>query len=82
MTVIYTSHYIEEARRLCHRVAIFGEGQIIALDTPTALIRGLGGGILVLGWAVYTPFSRLIHAITGQLARKIPQEIGPANGCF
>jgi ABC-2 type transport system ATP-binding protein len=49
MTVIYTTHYMEEAQRLCHRVAIIDEGQIIALDTPTALIRGLGGGILVLG---------------------------------
>jgi ABC-2 type transport system ATP-binding protein len=49
MTVIYTTHYMEEAERLCHRVAIIDEGQIIALDTPTALIRSLGGGILVLG---------------------------------
>jgi len=30
-------------------VAIIDEGQIIALDTPSALIRGLGGGILLLG---------------------------------
>ena len=49
VTVIYTTHYMEEAQRLCHRVAIIDEGQIIALDTPTALIRSLGGGILVLG---------------------------------
>lgn len=49
MTVIYTTHYMEEAQRLCHRVAIIDEGQIIALDTPPALIHSLGGGILVLG---------------------------------
>jgi ABC-2 type transport system ATP-binding protein len=49
VTVIYTTHYMEEAQRLCHRVAIIDEGQIIALDTPSALIRSLGGGILVLG---------------------------------
>jgi ABC-2 type transport system ATP-binding protein len=49
MTVIYTTHYMEEAERLCHRVAIIDEGQIIALDTPSALINGLGGGILDLG---------------------------------
>ncbi len=49
MTVIYTTHYMEEAQRLCHRVAIIDEGQIIALDTPSALIRSLGSGILVLG---------------------------------
>ena len=45
VTVIYTTHYMEEAQRLCHRVAIIDEGQIIALDTPSALIRSLGGGI-------------------------------------
>lgn len=49
MTVIYTTHYMEEAQRLCHRVAIIDDGQIIALDTPHALIKSLGGGILVLG---------------------------------
>jgi ABC-2 type transport system ATP-binding protein len=49
MTVIYTTHYMEEAQRLCHRVAVIDDGQIIALDTPEALIRSLGGGILVLG---------------------------------
>jgi ABC-2 type transport system ATP-binding protein len=49
MTVIYTTHYMEEAQRLCHRVAIMDEGEIIALDTPSALIRSLGGGIILLG---------------------------------
>jgi ABC-2 type transport system ATP-binding protein len=49
MTVIYTTHYMEEAQRLCHRVAIIDEGQIIALDTPQALINSLGGGILAVG---------------------------------
>jgi len=49
MTIIYTTHYMEEAQRLCHRVAIVDEGQVIALDTPTALIRSLGGGIIVIG---------------------------------
>jgi ABC-2 type transport system ATP-binding protein len=49
MTILYTTHYMEEAQRLCHRVAIVDEGKIIALDTPTALIRSLGGGILVVG---------------------------------
>ena len=34
MTILYTTHYMEEAERLCHRVAIMDGGQIIALDTP------------------------------------------------
>ena len=49
LTVIYTTHYMEEAQRLCHRVAIIDEGRIISLDTPSNLISSLGGGILMLG---------------------------------
>ena len=51
MTVIYTTHYMEEAQRLCHRVGIVDTGKMIALDTPSALIRSLGGGIVLLGVA-------------------------------
>ncbi len=49
MTILYTTHYMEEAQRLCHRVAIMDQGQIIALDTPQALIRRVGGGLIRLG---------------------------------
>jgi len=49
MAIVYTTHYMEEAERLCHRVAIIDEGEIIALDTPTGLIRSLGGGVIQLG---------------------------------
>lgn len=40
-TVVLTTHYMEEAQFLCHRVAIMDMGKIVALDTPTNLIRGL-----------------------------------------
>ncbi len=40
-TVILTTHYMEEAQVLCERVAIMDLGQIIALDTPRELVRGL-----------------------------------------
>jgi len=49
MTVVYTTHYMEEAQRLCDRVAIIDKGQIVALDTPHTLIKSISGGILVLG---------------------------------
>jgi len=55
MSVIYTTHYMEEAQRLCHRVAIVDEGRLIALDTPAALIRSLGGGVVILGIAEGAP---------------------------
>jgi ABC-2 type transport system ATP-binding protein len=38
-TILLTTHYIEEAERLCDRVAIIDEGRIIALDTPHKLQR-------------------------------------------
>jgi len=37
LTVLYTTHYMEEADRLCDRIAIMDGGKIIALDTPRAL---------------------------------------------
>jgi ABC-2 type transport system ATP-binding protein len=37
-TVFLTTHYMEEAQRLCDRVAVIDQGKIIALDTPNALI--------------------------------------------
>jgi ABC-2 type transport system ATP-binding protein len=55
MSVIYTTHYMEEAQRLCHRVAIVDEGKLIAQDTPMALIRSLGGGVVMLGVAEGAP---------------------------
>ncbi|NQD37108.1 ABC transporter ATP-binding protein [Permianibacter sp. IMCC34836] len=42
-TVIYTTHYMEEAERLCDRVAILDNGRLLALDTVPALLRQYGG---------------------------------------
>ena len=41
-TVLLTTHYMEEAERLCHRVAIMDHGRVIALGTPRQLIATLG----------------------------------------
>jgi len=48
MTVILTTHYMEEAEKLCKRVAIIDHGKIVALDTPDNLKRALGGDIVIL----------------------------------
>jgi ABC-2 type transport system ATP-binding protein len=42
LTVLYTTHYMEEADRLCQRVAIMDGGKIIAMDTPRALKSQIG----------------------------------------
>jgi|APFre7841882724_1041349.scaffolds.fasta_scaffold04280_5 ABC-2 type transport system ATP-binding protein len=46
VTLLYTTHYIEEAERLCNRVGILDQGKMIALDTPATLVRNLGTGIV------------------------------------
>ena len=43
MSIIYTIHYMEEVELLCNRVAIIGEGEIIALDSQQALISIIAG---------------------------------------
>jgi len=41
-TVFLTTHFMEEAERLCDRVAIIDHGRIVALDSPEGLIRNIG----------------------------------------
>ena len=48
MTIVLTTHYLDEAERLCDRVAIMHSGEIVALDTPNALLAGLGHEVLEL----------------------------------
>lgn len=42
VTVVLTTHYIEEAENLCNRVAILNKGSLIKLDTPKALCEQIG----------------------------------------
>jgi ABC-2 type transport system ATP-binding protein len=46
-TIILTTHYMEEAARLCDRVAIMDRGRVIALGTPTELIESLDADQIV-----------------------------------
>src|ERR671939_404690 len=48
MTILLTTHYLDEAERLCDRVAIVHAGRIVALDTPAALLADLGSELLEL----------------------------------
>ena len=47
-TIVLTTHYLEEAQRLCDRVAILHAGEVVALGTPAALLAGLGDELLEL----------------------------------
>jgi ABC-2 type transport system ATP-binding protein len=47
-TILLTTHYLDEAERLCDRLAIMHEGRIVALDRPAALLADLGDQIVEL----------------------------------
>lgn len=49
LTVFYTTHYMEEAQSLCHRVGIIDQGKLVVLDTPKNLIRSVQSSILEVG---------------------------------
>jgi len=48
MTIILTTHYMEEADKLCDRVAIIDHGKIVVLDTPEKLRHAMGGDSVLL----------------------------------
>jgi ABC-2 type transport system ATP-binding protein len=48
LTVLLTTHHLDEAERLCDRVAIIHAGRIVALDTPRALLSALGRELVEL----------------------------------
>ena len=48
LTILVTTHYLDEAERLCDRLAIIHEGEIVALGTPTALRADLGEKLVEL----------------------------------
>ncbi|MBD3210528.1 ATP-binding cassette domain-containing protein [Candidatus Micrarchaeota archaeon] len=58
MTIVMTTHYMEEADHICDRVAIIDHGKIIALDTPVKLKDSLGGDTIT----VETPKAKQLAA--------------------
>jgi ABC-2 type transport system ATP-binding protein len=64
-TILYTTHYMEEAQRLCDRVAIMDHGKILALDTVTGLIDAHGGRSVIRAELESVPADR--SALPGRL---------------
>src|SRR5262249_30114800 len=48
MTTVLTTHYLDEAERLCDRIAVMHQGTIVALDRPSALLAVLGAELVEL----------------------------------
>src|ERR671931_578521 len=63
-TILLTTHYLDEAERLCDRLAIIHEGTIVALDSPAALRAELGEKIVEL--RVRDNAQRTLELLRGQ----------------
>lgn len=65
MTVIYTSHYMEEVEKLCKRIAILDAGKLLACDTLPHLLKLLDGTIRFSVSGSDDEFARSVAAIPG-----------------
>lgn len=65
ITIILTTHYMEEADFLCGRVAIVDQGKILALDTPEKLKESMGGDVITLKANNGTGLASLAKKIKG-----------------
>jgi ABC-2 type transport system ATP-binding protein len=71
ITILLTTHYLEEAEQLCDRVAILHEGTIAAVDQPAALVARLGGAVVEVragGEPAATLAALKAHGIAGDNA--------------
>jgi ABC-2 type transport system ATP-binding protein len=50
LTIFLTTHYMEEADRLCHRLAIIDHGRIVAMGSPDELKKQIGGEVITLAF--------------------------------
>ncbi|MFE6763545.1 ATP-binding cassette domain-containing protein [Streptomyces sp. NPDC057689] len=58
VTVVLVTHFMEEAQRLCDRIAVIDQGRVVALDTPAGLVAGADGSTVIS----FTPSERLPDA--------------------
>jgi ABC-2 type transport system ATP-binding protein len=63
VTVFLTTHYIEEAERLCDRVAIIDHGRIVAIGSPDELKQGIGGDVIYVRTGDKSSLIRLVEAL-------------------
>ena len=77
-TIILTTHYMEEADRLCERIAIIDHGVFLTCDTPAALKRSLPASRILDVWArAETPLRPRLEALPGVLrSESVPAHAG------
>ena len=61
VTIIMTTHYLDEAERLCDRLAVIDSGQMVACDTPARLLASIGSAVLELRLDEPGKLASLLH---------------------
>ena len=75
-TIVLTTHYMEEAERLCDRVAIVDHGRVMALDTPRRLVAGLGADQIVF----FSVAEAAVARLTPDALEAIGRAVGATHG--
>jgi len=67
LTILITTHYMDEADRLCDRIAIVDHGKLVALDTPAALKASVPGSNVIEAQFEHAPadWEQRLHALPG-----------------
>ena len=67
LTILITTHYMDEADRLCDRIAIVDHGKLVALDTPAALKASVPGSNVIEAQFEHVPadWEQLLHQLSG-----------------
>jgi ABC-2 type transport system ATP-binding protein len=63
LTILYTSHYMEEVEALCDRVGIMDNGKLIACDTVSNLVAGMGGAVIEVSIGATLPTEAQLAAL-------------------
>lgn len=79
LTVLLSTHYMEEADALCDRVAVIDHGRILVIDTPAALKRDHGGGV-VLDVGLAEPADTTVRAAIAAIPGVTLLDDDPSNG--
>src|SRR5262249_23038933 len=81
LTIILTTHYMEEADQLCQRLAIIDHGAILTVDTPAALKRSLPGGHILDVWVRSgAPVAPRLEGLPGVLRMENLEPKGDRDG--
>ncbi len=70
LTILVTTHYMDEADRLCDRIAIVDRGRLVALDTPRALKASVPGASAIEAQFLSAPadWDATLHALGGVMS--------------